>query len=236
LYLWRIEGVWTLTQKRRKRSGTSKGKSKDSTASKQVSPVTKEKPQKPSDMSKAELMIALEGEQRRLDDFRSRLAYLQAEYENSLKAAERREARLIQQSNRDLVLQLLPVLDDLERARVMVPVIEVNEPFIEGLNMVIKAFQEALQGVGVKPIECQGHTFDPLRHDAISHEVTSEYPPNMIIEELRRGYLLKGDLLRPSLVKIAIPPAEKEEKTAKRSGKSTESSQKSEEDKSVSTK
>ncbi len=209
------------------------GKSKESTVSKQASSVAKEKPQKPADMSKEELMIALEGEQKRLDDFRSRLAYLQAEYENSLKAAERREARLIQQSNRDLVLQLLPVLDDLERARVMVPVIEVNKPFIEGLNMVIKAFQDVLQAVGVKSIECQGRTFDPLRHEAISHEETSEYPPNMVIEELRRGYLLKGDLLRPSLVKVALPPAEK---IAKRSGKNTESSPKSEGDKGVSIK
>jgi molecular chaperone GrpE len=224
----------SLTPKRSKRSGATKSKTKEKTASKPAHTVSAEKSSKIADMTKKELVEALEAAQKRVDDFKTQLAYLQAEYANSIKAFERREAQLVQQANRDLVLQLLPVLDDLERARVMVPLIEANEPFIEGLEMVIKSFKAALQAAGVKPIECQGQNFDPLRHEAISHEETTEHPPNMVIEELRRGYLLKGSLLRPSLVKIAKQPTEKEERSKGR-GKDT-AGQKSGENKDASTK
>lgn len=224
-----------LSPKRQKRSKAAKSKTEDSTASESASAKAKEKRPELLDMTRKELVAALEAEQKRVEDFRTQLAYLQAEYENSIKAGERREATLVQQANRDLVLQLLPVLDDLERARIMVPMIDVNEPFVEGLTMVIKAFKAALQAAGIKPIECQGQKFDPLRHEVISREENDKYPPNTVIEELRRGYLLKGALLRPSLVKIAVSPAEKEEKPTKRRRKRTKSSPKGEEDKDVST-
>jgi len=154
-----------------------------------------------------ELEAALEEERRRSEDYKRRLAYLQAEHENYIKSMERRQALMVQQANRDLVLKLLPVLDDLERALAMLPVIEVNEPSIEGLSMVVENFRSALRSVGVEPIECEGKPFDPLRHEAIARIETEEYQPNTVIEELRRGYTLHGTLLRPSLVKIAIPPS-----------------------------
>ncbi len=224
-----------LTPKRHKRSKAAEDRTEDSTVSEPITAKTKEEKSKLSDMTRKELVAALEAEQKRVEDFRTQLAYLQAEYENSLKAGERREATLVQQANRNLVLQLLPVLDDLERARIMVPMIDVNEPFVEGLTMVIKSFEAALQAAGVKPIECQGQKYDPLRHEVISREETTKYPPNTVIEELRKGYLLKGALLRPSLVKIAVHPAEREEKPAKRRRKRTKSSPKGGEDKDVST-
>jgi len=157
-----------------------------------------------------ELEAQLEKERQRADDYRVRLAYLQAEHENYIKSVERQKALMVQQANRDLVLKLLPVLDDLERALAMLPVIEVNEPSIEGLNMVVENFRSALRSVGVEPIECEGRPFDPLRHEVIARIETGEHPPNTVIEELRRGYTLHGALLRPSLVKIAIPPTQQD--------------------------
>jgi molecular chaperone GrpE len=88
----------------------------------------------------------------------------------------------------------------------MVPQIEVNTPFIEGLNMLIDNLKVTLQNAGVKPINVEGQQFDPLRHEAVVREETSEFPPNSVMEELRKGYLLKGTLLRPAMVKIAIAP------------------------------
>ena len=72
--------------------------------------------------------------------------------------------------------------------------------------MVLEGFKATLRAEGVTPIKCEGQPFDPLRHEIISREETTEHPPNNIIEELRKGYLLKGKLLPTSLVKIAIPP------------------------------
>jgi molecular chaperone GrpE len=152
-----------------------------------------------------ELEAALQTERQRVQDLQTKLAYLQAEFQNSMKTLERRQSQFIEQANRDLVLHLLPVLDDLERARIMVPLIKENQPFIEGLAMVLEGFRSALESAGVKPIDCQGQAFDPLRHEAVAREETTQYAPNTIVEELQKGYLLKGNLLRPSLVRIAVP-------------------------------
>jgi len=159
-----------------------------------------------------ELEAALQAEQQHVQDLQSKMAYLQAEFQNSVKALERRQSQFIEQANRELVLRLLPVLDDLERARIMVPAIRENQPFTEGLSMVLEGFRAALESAGVKRIECEGQAFDPLRHEAVVREETTQYAPNTVIEELQKGYLLKGSLLRPSLVRIAVQPAAAAEK------------------------
>lgn len=159
-----------------------------------------------------ELEAALQAERQRVQDLQTKMAYLQAEFQNSMKALERRQNQFIEQANRELVLRLLPVLDDLERAGIMVPAIEENQPFTEGLAMVVEGFRAALEAAGVKLIECQGQAFDPLRHEAVAREETAQYAPNTVIEELQKGYLLKGSLLRPSLVRIAVQPAAAAEK------------------------
>ncbi|MFX1475701.1 MAG: nucleotide exchange factor GrpE [Promethearchaeota archaeon] len=165
------------------------------------------KPQPPS------IEELLEIERKRVEELETKLAYQKAEHVNALKAMERRRAEVIEQANRDLLLQLLPVLDDLELAFLMVPVTDVNQQLIEGLKMVIAGFKATLKAAGVTPIECEGKSFDPLRHEVISQEATTEHSPNKILEELRKGYLLKGKLLRTSLVKIAVAPKAAKEKS-----------------------
>jgi len=154
----------------------------------------------------AELDAALQAERQRVQDLQTKMAYLQAEFQNSMKALERKQSQFVEQANRELVRRLLPVLDDLERASIMVPAVQENQPFVEGLMMVLQGFREALESAGVKPIQCQGQPFDPLRHEAVAREETTQHAPNTVIEELQKGYLLKGSLLRPSLVKIAVQP------------------------------
>jgi molecular chaperone GrpE len=155
----------------------------------------------------------LEMERKRVAELQTKLAYQQAEHANAIKAMERRRAQVIEQANRDLILQLLPVLDDLELSFLMVPITDPNQQLIEGLKMVIKGFKTTLKAAGVTPIECEGQQFDPLRHEVLSREETTEHPPNKILEELRKGYLLKGKLLRTSLVKIAVAPKAAKEET-----------------------
>ena len=163
------------------------------------------KAEKPK-ITKKQLEKALGEAQAEVDKYKTKLAYIQADHENYVKSMEKHKTQLRLQANRDLILALLPILDDLERAQIMVPQIEMNAPFIEGLSMLVDNLKSTLQNAGVKPITCEGQTFDPLRHEAVVREETSEVPPNTVIEELRKGYLLKGALLRPSMVKIAIAP------------------------------
>ena len=148
------------------------------------------------------------------EEYKSKLAYMQAEHENYVKSMKKLESQLRLNANRELIFRLLSILDDLERAQIMVPHIEENEPFIEGLQMVVENLKSAFTDAGVTSILCEGQPFDPLRHEAVVREETTEYPPNTVVEELRRGYLLKGELLRPAMVKVAIAPkpAPKEEK------------------------
>ncbi len=161
---------------------------------------------KPKKLTKKQLLQALEEAQTKVAKYKTQLAYVQAEHENYVKSMERREVNLRLQANRDLILTLLPILDDLERSQLMVPRIEANDPFIEGLSMLVDNLKSALAQAGVTPIECTGESFDPLRHEAVVREESTKVPPNTVVEELRKGYLLKGSLLRPSMVKIAIAP------------------------------
>ena len=177
-----------------------KPKAEDSSAP----PETAETSSPAEEMASAEEL--LEMERKRVEELQTKLAYQQAEHSNALKVMDRRRAQFIEHANRELLLKLLPVLDDLELSFLMVPLIEINKSYIEGLKMVLEGFKVTLRAAGVIPIKCEGQTFDPLRHEIISREETTEHPPNTIIEELRKGYLLKGKLLRTSLVKIAIPP------------------------------
>ena len=171
-----------------------------------------EKPSKPQ-LTMEELEMTLESEQKRAEELHTQLVYLQAEHENNIKDIKRQEASRREQAKNNLIQRLLPILDDLERAQLMVPLIEANQIFIEGLKIVVDGFNALLHENGLKIIECEGKPYDPLRHEAVIREETVDHPPNTVIEELRKGYLLKGDLLRPSLVKIAIPPKSKQEKT-----------------------
>ncbi len=190
-------------------------------------PKPRKKAEKPK-ITKKQLEEALSEAQAEVNKYKTQLAYIQADHENYVKKMEKHQTQLRLQANRDLILSLLPILDDLERAQIMVPQIEMNAPFIEGLSMLVDNLKTTLQNAGVKPISCEGQSFDPLRHEAIVREETSEVPPNTVIEVLRKGYLLKGELLRPSMVKIAISPkppeavktsSVKEEKTKKDSSK-----------------
>ena len=148
------------------------------------------------------------------EKFKSKLAYMQAEHENYVKAMKKHEGQLRLHANRDLILRLLPILDDLERAQIMIPHLEENEPFIAGLEIVVNNLKAAFTDAGVTPIVCEGKTFDPLRHEAIVREESSKHTPNTVMAELRKGYLLKGELLRPAIVKITVAPKSAPESTA----------------------
>ncbi len=183
--------------------------------------------------TKNQLEKALKEAKEQVEKCKIQLTYLQAEHENFVKSTKRNEANMRLQANRDLILKLLPVLDDLERAQIMVPQIEVNSPFIKGLNIILDNLKTALKNEGVRKIECAGERFDPLRHEAVLREETTEFPPNTVIAELRSGYLLNGALLRPSMVKIAktpqIPPAKGEESSKKKKKRSETSDEQAQE-------
>ncbi|GIX07382.1 MAG: hypothetical protein KatS3mg115_1785 [Candidatus Poribacteria bacterium] len=135
-----------------------------------------------------------------------RLRRAAAHYDNLRKQAERKLEEEIRYGAERILKKLLPVKDDLERALEATKDSNNVEAIREGVQMVLKAFDELLQSEGVTPIEAIGKPFDPRLHEAFAQHETSEHPAHHVISEVRKGYLLNDRLLRPSGVLVAVPP------------------------------
>jgi len=132
-----------------------------------------------------------------------------ADMENLRKRHQRDKEEAIRFANDRLLKEMIPVLDNLERA---VDHAEQSsddrQGLLEGVNMTINQFRKVLEDFGIKPIEAVGKEFDPNMHQAMGQVESADQPPNTVVSEFQRGYLLNDRLLRPSLVMIAKTPSE----------------------------
>lgn len=143
----------------------------------------------------------LKGERDALLD---RLARLQAEFDNARKRAAREQQEFREFAAADVIKNILPILDSLERA-LKTPVAESGE-FRNGVELIYRQFQDALQKMGVQPVPAVGQLFDPRVHDAIEMVDTAEVEDHHVLDELQRGYKYKDRLLRPAMVRVARNP------------------------------
>ena len=126
-----------------------------------------------------------------------------AELENYKKRQEREKAELFKFGQESLIRELLPVLDNIDRAIEHSKVNHVPASFIEGLELARKSFWEVLKKNGVEAINAVGEKFDPNFHEAIMQQEDPEREENSIISEAQKGYKLNDRLLRPSMVVVA---------------------------------
>lgn len=130
-----------------------------------------------------------------------------ADLENARKRHQRDREEAIRFANERLLKEMIPVLDNLERA---VGHAEQGDDdsqgLLEGVNMTINQFRKVLEDFGVKPINALGEDFDPNLHQAMGHVETTDQAPNTVTSEFQKGYLLNDRLLRPSLVMVARAP------------------------------
>jgi molecular chaperone GrpE len=106
----------------------------------------------------------------------------------------------------DLILRLLPILDNFERAIKVAEEIKDYDALHGGVILILRQLRDVLEKEGVTPIEAEGQQFDPMKHEAVMRVDTNEYPDNTIIEEFQKGYMLGNKVLRPSMVKVAKKP------------------------------
>ncbi len=139
-----------------------------------------------------------------------------AELENFKKRVAREKGEAIRYANEELVRDLLPILDNLERAVEHARGGGNGKPILDGVEMVLKGFLEVLSKHGMTQISARGEIFDPEKHEAIAQVESEEHEPNTVIEEHHKGYYLLDRLLRPSLVSIAKSPETKEKKIAEK--------------------
>ena len=149
----------------------------------------------------------LDSERKRAEDYLTRLSYLQADLENFKKRFDREAEQIRNYCTEGLVVSLLDVVDELELAVKNGEVSTSPESLLEGVEMTLKKFRKVLEQAGVTPIESpEGKVFDPTRHHAIAAFEQSDVAEGTVIEEIRKGYLMKGKVIRPTIVKVAVKP------------------------------
>jgi molecular chaperone GrpE len=140
--------------------------------------------------------------QRERDDYYDRLLRKTAEFDNYRKRVERERREQSDQAVTDLLLELLLVADDFDRA-LTVDAGEGGEAYRKGVELIHGKLNEILRKYGVRPINALGADFDPNVHQAVLHEVSPDHREGEVIGELRKGYTINDRLLRPAMVKVA---------------------------------
>ncbi|WP_217586754.1 nucleotide exchange factor GrpE [Lentibacillus saliphilus] len=135
------------------------------------------------------------------DQLHERLLRVQAEYDNFKKRSQKEKEAARKYRSQDLVQEILPVLDNFERA-LQVDQTDDTKSFIEGMTMIYNQLVNALKSEGVEEIQSVGQPFDPNLHHAIMQVEDEEHDENTVIEEMQKGYLLKDRVIRPAMVKV----------------------------------
>ena len=143
-----------------------------------------------------------DAEQQR-DQYYDLLLRKTAEFDNFRKRTERERQTLGEAAAADLLLELLPLVDDLERALQAEAGSQGTDAYRRGVELIHRQLLDILRKRGVRPIETSGAVFDPYYHQAVSHEAVKGKREGEVIEEFRRGYMLGDRLLRPAMVKVA---------------------------------
>ena len=141
--------------------------------------------------------------QRQRDEYYDLLLRKSAEFDNYRKRIDRDRQAQSENAAASLVEELLPLMDDLERALKADAGAEGGEAYRRGVELIQQQLGEILRKRGVRPIDALGADFDPHYHQAVSYEPAEGRREGEIVEEFRRGYMLGDRLLRPSMVKVA---------------------------------
>ncbi len=131
---------------------------------------------------------------------------LAADFENHKRRTRQELAERTQYANEELLLRLLPLLDNFERALEHAPE-GIDAGWFDGIKLIARQFEATLEAQGLSSIPAVGEKFDPSQHEAIAQEETDEHEEGTVVEEMQPGYRLHQKVLRPTLVKVAQPRA-----------------------------
>ncbi len=153
-----------------------------------------------------ELRASLEQKQKEVDALQEKLLYQQADFENFKKLKAREKQEVLRFGNETLIKELLPVIDNLERAVEHAGKGEEARAITEGVVLTLNGFLKVLEKFDVSRVEALGKKFDPNLHEAVFQEEKSDVEPGTVIGEFQKGYVMDGRLLRPSMVSVAKKP------------------------------
>jgi molecular chaperone GrpE len=167
----------------------------------------------PESADREELLAKFKELEEQLGKAEERVLRTAAEAENFKKRLQREKEEQIRYANETFMRELLPVIDNLERAIQHAAAVPNQQGLLEGLDMTLKGFLDTLAKFNCLAIEAVGKPFDPNFHEAVSQEENAEVEPNTVLKELQKGYLLRERLLRPAMVIVSKPATEVERDT-----------------------
>lgn len=154
----------------------------------------------------ASLRQELEDAQARQAEYLDGWQRARAELANARKRFQREQGQAYDSARADILVRLLPIVDDFQRALENVPEEASNDPWLEGIRLIERNFQHVLEQEGVSAIADAGQEFDPFLHQAVTHEPSDSVPAGHIISALRTGYRMGEQVLRPSMVRVSSGP------------------------------
>ena len=150
----------------------------------------------------------LEELRRQLDDKQDRLLRALAEADNIRRRAQRDRDDFVKYANESLLRELVPVLDNMDRALESARAASGAASVVTGVELIHRELLRVLERAGVTRYSAVGQPFDPTRHEAIARVVSAEAAPDTVVNETAPGYLLNGRVLRPAMVAVAAAPDE----------------------------
>lgn len=151
----------------------------------------------------AELESKLEEQRRLADENYQRYLRAQADFENFRRRARQEKEEFTKYASAKLIEQLLPVVDNFERALASAKNNKDYDALLKGVDMIYRQLEQALAAEGLTPIESVGKPFNPEFHQAIMQVESEEHEEGIVVEEMMKGYMLKEKVLRPAMVKVS---------------------------------
>ncbi len=138
-----------------------------------------------------------------IEELTDRLRRNMAEFDNFRKRTEKEKSAMFEIGAKDIIERILPVIDNFERGLNSMPEDAKGSPFAEGMEMIYKQLLKNLEEAGVEPIRAQGQPFDPNFHNAVLHVEDENLGENVVAQELQKGYLYRGSVVRHTMVQVA---------------------------------
>jgi molecular chaperone GrpE len=164
-------------------------------------------PQNGADGATPTAQVSLESITRERDELLDQLKRSVAEFANYRRRIDQERELIREIASKGLLTQMLPVLDDLQRAVASIPSENAEQPWVQGVRNIERKLAGLVERAGVVPIDAIGQSFDPAFHEAVATEPGSS--GNFVVEVYQTGYKLGQELLRPAMVKVGDRQAEK---------------------------
>ncbi|KIL44461.1 nucleotide exchange factor GrpE [Jeotgalibacillus soli] len=146
--------------------------------------------------------VSSENWEAKYEEAENRYLRLRADFDNYRRRIQKEEEAKVKYRAQSLITDILPALDNFERALNIEVSDEQTQSLLKGMQMIHSSLLEALKGEGLEIIEAVGKTFDPHLHQAVMQVSEDGVEPNTVVEEFQKGYRLKDRVIRPSMVKV----------------------------------